>query len=31
MSGQPMKTPSDAQKYRDAYMANLNLEIKNND
>jgi hypothetical protein len=31
MSGQPLKTPSDAQKYRDAYMANLNLQIKNND
>jgi len=26
-----MKSPSDAQKYRDAYMANLNLQIKNND
>jgi len=31
MSGQPLKAPSDAQKYRDAYMANLNLQIKNND
>ena len=31
MSGQPCKTPSDAQKYRDAYMADLNLQIKNND
>ena len=31
MSGQPCKTPSDAQKYRDAYMANLSLQIKNND
>ena len=31
MSGQPCKTPSDAQKYRDAYMANLNLQIKNDD
>ena len=31
MAGQPCKTPSDAQKYRDAYMANLNLQIKNND
>jgi len=31
MAGQPCKTPSDAEKYRDAYMANLNLQIKNND
>ena len=31
MSGQPLRNPSDAEKYRQAYLATLNLQIANND
>jgi len=31
MSGQPLRNPSDAEKYRQAYLATLDLQIANND